>query len=384
VRKLTKKGRILTFGLIAAILWALTGCRTGFFYRQAIRGQLQIISLQRPIENVLNDSDTSPTLRSQLELVLELRDFAENELFLPANSNYLNYADLQRPYVVWNVYAAPSYSLVDKTWWYPFVGSLSYRGYFSEKSADEYAGYLEKKGFDVYTSGVEAYSTLGWFKDPVLNTFIDQDEAYIAETLFHELAHRKLFVDGDTEFNEAFATAVEREGVRRWLTGRGNKPAYQQYQVHLDREREFTKMVLAARSKLEEVYDPFDGERPNPSASQWQLQKQAVIAQLRSEYGEFKSRWDGYEGYDAWIARDLNNAQLNTISTYYRLVPAFQQLLAEQKGDMEQFYRSVKELSRQPEESRKRDLQELKSRVLDFPSSTNQPRAAVMSVEKSR
>lgn len=384
MRKLTKKGRILTFGLIAAILWALTGCRTGFFYRQAIRGQLQIISLQRPIENVLNDSDTSPTLRSQLELVLELRDFAENELFLPANSNYLNYADLQRPYVVWNVYAAPSYSLVDKTWWYPFVGSLSYRGYFSEKSADEYAGYLEKKGFDVYTSGVEAYSTLGWFKDPVLNTFIDQDEAYIAETLFHELAHRKLFVDGDTEFNEAFATAVEREGVRRWLTGRGNKPAYQQYQVHLDREREFTKMVLAARSKLEEVYDPFDGERPNPSASQWQLQKQAVIAQLRSEYGEFKSRWDGYEGYDAWIARDLNNAQLNTISTYYRLVPAFQQLLAEQKGDMEQFYRSVKELSRQPEESRKRDLQELKSRVLDFPSSTNQPRAAVMSVEKSR
>lgn len=206
--------RLLGLGLLLGALLE-TGCQTAGYVSQVIRGQHQIWKRQEPIDTLLASEETSPALKHQLALVLQLRRFAEHELKLPANGHYLRYADLQRRFVVWNVYAAPEFSLTPKSWWYPVVGSLDYRGYFSEEKARAHAAELRARGFDTYVGGVTAYSTLGWFRDPVLNTFIHEPEADLADLLFHELAHQRLFIPGDTEFNEAFATAVAEEGTRR-------------------------------------------------------------------------------------------------------------------------------------------------------------------------
>src|SRR5262245_50615476 len=188
------------------------GCETASYYGQAIGGQWEIVRGGETSAILLADADTPEALKGKLRVVLQLREFAEKELKLPVDGHYECYADLGRRYVVWNVHGAPEFSLEPKSWWYPVVGRLKYRGYFSEAKAQRYARQLEAEGLDVYVAGVEAYSTLGWFKDPVLNTFLNHDEVDVAETLFHELAHQRLFVRGDTDFDEAFATAVAQEG----------------------------------------------------------------------------------------------------------------------------------------------------------------------------
>src|SRR5262245_58234042 len=218
--------------LLAGVLclpW-LAGCGTVGYYAQAIRGQCQILHRQEPIARLLQDTNTPPRLRQRLELVLRLREFAERDLGLDANGHYRHYADLRRPFAVWNVYAAPEFSLKAKAWWYPVVGRLEYQGYFDEAKARRYASRLATDGYDVYVGGVPAYSTLGWFRDPVLNTFVFDDDVDLADTLLHELAHQRLFVAGDTDFNEAFATAVAEAGVQRWLRAADDQPALARHQ----------------------------------------------------------------------------------------------------------------------------------------------------------
>jgi len=334
------------------LLWAaLTcGCQTAGYYSQAIHGQCQIIARQKTISKILAAPDTPPPLREKLELVLKLRDFAEHDLKLPTDGHYVRYADLQRRYVVWNVHAAPEFSLESKAWWYPIVGRLKYRGYFSETNAQHYGEGLRTAGFDVYVDGVEAYSTLGWFRDPVLNTFINHEEADLAEILFHELAHHRVFISGDTDFNEAFATAVAAEGVRRWLRSTGNAGASEKYEEELKREREFSQLVMGARRRLEAIYSQSGTNSPLRD------QKQAVLDQLRRDYQTLKARWGGYTGYDHWFAKPINNAQLNTVATYFELVPAFDRLLAAQGGELDKFYAAVNELRRLSKEERRRRL----------------------------
>jgi predicted aminopeptidase len=214
----------------------ISGCHTASYYQQAASGQLEILSKREPIAELLADSQTRPALRDKLQLVLDLREFAEHELRLKTDGHYLLYADLGRRFVVWNVYAAPEFSLEPKKWWYPVVGSLKYRGFFSEEDAKRYGADMAKQGYDVYVGGVDAYSTLGWFKDPVLNTFIHHSPPELAELLFHELAHQRVFAKGDTDFNEAFATAVGEEGVRRWIAAHGDAEMRAQYEVALRRK----------------------------------------------------------------------------------------------------------------------------------------------------
>ena len=240
--------------LAAGLLLVLTGCHSLGYYSQAIRGHFQIVNRTRPIEDVLADPNAPAALKEKLQLVLKLRKFAEKELTLPANGHYLRYRDIGRRFAVWNVYAAPEFSLEAKTWWYPVVGGLKYQGYFAEDKAQRYAAKLEKKGYDVYIGGVQAYSTLGWFRDPVLNTFIHDSEAELADLLFHELAHQRLFVAGDTDFNEAFATAVAQEGVRRWLTTTNSRSALVEYEEELRRKEQFVALVSTARAELESLY----------------------------------------------------------------------------------------------------------------------------------
>ena len=356
--------RLLGLGLLLVVLTG-TGCHTTSYVSQAIRGQHQIWKRQEPIETLLASEKTPPALKHQLALILQLRKFAEHELKLPANGHYLRYADLERRFVVWNVYAAPEFSLTPKSWWYPVVGSLDYRGYFSEEKARAHAAELRARGFDTYVGGVTAYSTLGWFRDPVLNTFIHEPEADLADLLFHELAHQRLFIPGDTEFNEAFATAVAEEGTRRWMESRTNATALAEYRRQSRRTAEFVELVAQARGQLNALYTNASTtlstrvSNPEERPRQLRLEKQRIVEELREGYAELKQRWGGQRDYDVWFSQPLNNAQLNTVDTYYRLVPMFRGLLRNLNGDLEKFFATVESLRKMKKEERRVHLARL-------------------------
>ena len=316
-----------------------TGCDTTRYYRQAIAGQYQMVARQEKISTLLARTNTPPELRGKLELVLHLREFAEHELHLKTGGHYENYADLERPFVVWNVYAAPEFSVEPKRWYYPVVGKLQYRGFFAEAEARAFAAQLAPEGFDVHVGGVEAYSTLGLFKDPVLNTFLHHAPADLAETLFHELAHQRLFASGDTDFNEAFATAVGEEGARRWLAAHGNAKARADYEVDLRHQDQFIALVMKTRGELKRVYG--DAAGPGDLSVQ-RARKAEVIGKLRLDCEQLKAGWGGYTNYDRWFASPINNARLNTVATYHSLVPAFQQLLVRHGGDLQKFCSEAK------------------------------------------
>jgi predicted aminopeptidase len=368
IRSFKKASRIQKTIIIAAfvlIVFGLSGCETFRFYGQAIKGQYQLIAGQRPIDKLAADSNTEPRLRKQLQLVVDLRGFAEKELKLPVDNHYRKYADVHRPYVVWNVEAAPEFSMEPKSWWYPLVGRLEYRGYFSERAAQHYGDTLRKKSYDVYIGGASAYSTLGWFKDPVLNTFIFDPESDLAETIFHELGHQRVFARGDTDFNEAFATTVGQEGARRWLRAKGDTNAIERYQAELQRNNEFVRLVMNARHELETLYGDERNEagkiksskKPRDiSASELQERKKAIFEQLRNRYAQVKSEWGSNTEYDHFFSRPINNAQLNSVAAYYDLVPGFVQLLKLNGGDLEKFYDAAESLSKKPKKERQQWL----------------------------
>jgi len=323
------------------------------YYFQAIRGEYQILAHRRSIEKLIVDPKTSDKLKQQLQLIQRLRVFAKTELHLPVDGNYAKYADVHRNYVVWDVQAAPPFSLAAKLWWYPFVGRLAYRGYFSEKRAREYGDRLKKEGFDVYVDGVPAYSTLGWFKDPLLNTFIYEPEPDLAELLFHELAHKRVFAAGDTDFNEAYATTVGEEGARRWLLSKGDMDLLKDYGASIARDRQFVHLVMAARERLGKVYGD-----AHATPLEMRREKQRAFDDLLRDYEQLKRQWGGFSGYDDWFAHDVNNAKLNTVANYYDGVPAFERLLETNGGDLEKFHAAVGRLAKESKDQRHRDLGE--------------------------
>lgn len=343
------KRRALRWGawtLAVGLALLLAGCETARFYSQALRGQVQMLTRQRDLDRMIEDPATPTAIREKLTLVLRLRTFAETNLALPVNGHYRRYADLGRPYVVWNVYAAPEFSVEDHTWWYPLVGRLSYRGYFAATNAHRYAAKLAARGLDVYVEGSPAYSTLGWFRDPVLNTFIHYDEAALAELLFHELAHQRLFVSGHTDFNEAFATAVAEAGVRRWLRLANQPDALERWELAQKRQRQFAALALRTRDELDRLYRDSAAASPAPSPISLRTAKQTTLDRFRTAYTQLKSDWQGYSGYDRWMQQPINNAQLNTIATYYELVPLFEAVLHRHHDQFEPFFREIEKLSR--------------------------------------
>lgn len=368
VAKILRRRKSLLPVLLAVVVVAtVSGCRTIGYYAQAAKGQYQIFAHQKPIDKLVADPQTPDTLRKKLELIEQLRAFAKDQLKLPVDGDYLKYADVHREYVVWNVQATPQFSLQPRTWWYPLVGSLEYRGYFSQRGASNYADHIAKKGEDVYVDGVEAYSTLGWFKDPILSTFIKRSEPDMAEVIFHELGHRRVFARGDTDFNEAYATTVGQEGARRWLRSTGNTNLLAKYEIALDRNDQFVHLIMSTRAQLEKVYgDTLDkygkvtaAKKPPLPPAQLKAEKDRVFAQLRSNYAQLKIRWGGYSGYDEWFNTQLNNAQLNTVANYYDFLPAFQRLLELNGGDMEKFYAEVERLSKMDKDQRHQWLRDL-------------------------
>lgn len=341
------------FGILLGLTTLLSGCSSVGYYAQAVKGHCDVVSRQKSCEKLIADTNTPPELQTRLELAGDLCEFAERELGLPSKGAYRRYADLERPYVVWNVYAAPKFSLEPKTWWYPFVGSLDYRGYFTEEAARRYADRLARKGSDAYVEGVEAYSTLGWFKDPLLNTFLHHSEPILAEVLFHELAHQKVFASGDTDFNEAFATVVAKTGVLRWLKANGDDDALALYEAALGRNDAFVRIVQDARLELQQLYERTNGFSDHDEV---EAGKEQVMGQLRGNFEELLAQSDRFAGYEPWFGANLNNAQLNSVATYHDLVPAFDRLLARQDGDLEKFYEVVRGLTKLTETKRHEEL----------------------------
>src|SRR4051812_19564162 len=367
-KKSKRLRKIFLFIALVLVLIAVSGCQTIGFYAQAFRGQYQIFAHEKPIDKLVVDPQTSDRLRQRLELLQSLRGFAASDLHLPVDGHYRKYVDLHRPFVVWNVEAAPEFSLEPKSWWYPLVGRLDYRGYFSKPGASKYADYLRKKGYDVHVGGVEAYSTLGWFKDPILNTFVFEPDADLAEIVFHELGHQRVFARGDTDFNEAFATTVGQEGARRWLQKKGNAKALETYHLAQRHNNDFVQLIARTREKLEKLYgDERNDEgklkaakvRPITDPDELRKRKQAIYAQMQKDYAEVKRSWGGTSEYDQWFAAAVNNAQLNSVAAYYDLVPGFERILTLNGGDLEKFYNEAERLSKMQKKERQQWLRTL-------------------------
>lgn len=333
-------GRYPKILVSAGALLAVAGCTQLGYYAQSVRGQLDIWRREQPIETLIEDPASSPTLREKLALALKAREFASRELGLPQNDSYRRYADLERPYVVWNVYAAPEFSLQPVQWCFAMAGCVSYRGYFAKADADAFAAAAASQGHDVHVGGVPAYSTLGWFADPVLNTFIHYPAAEMARLIFHELSHQVVYVKDDTVFNESFAVTVEREGLRRWLARHGSAQDQQALAQLQDYRKGFLSLIAAYRERLGQLYQ----QRIAPDAMR--ASKRQLFTQMRRDYEALKASWGGYAGYDRWFAQTPNNALLASVSIYTQKVPAFEAMLAENGGDLPKFYAAVKALAR--------------------------------------
>jgi predicted aminopeptidase len=334
-----------------AALLALSGCSTLDYYGHLAVGQAQLLQARQPIAELLADPATDPALKQRLALAQQARRFASASLGLPDNDSYRLYADIQRPFVLWNVFATPEFSLTPELHCFPIAGCVAYRGFYSQGRARGAAALLKQQGLDTYQAGVEAYSTLGWFADPILNSMLRWSDERLVAVIFHELAHQQLYLAGDTAFNESFASFVEQEGLRQWRAEQ-NLPASD---PQGERQREqFSALVLASRARLEQLY------RSDLPAEQMRTGKQAEFARLRQHYAELREReWGGVGRYDGWINAPLNNAKLLPFGLYEQWIPAFAALFAQAGGNWAQFYRRVEALAQLPAAERELALQRL-------------------------
>ena len=318
--------------VLAALLF-LAGCESLSYYGQAIGGHFKLMSQARPIDTWLTDPGTPPDLKTRLETARDIREFASRELHLPDNASYTTYADLNRRFAVYNVFAAPKFSVDPKPECFPFTGCVAYRGFFSEKDAQRYAGKLRAEGYDVYVGGVLAYSTLGWFDDPLLSTFIRYPDAQVARLVFHELAHQLVYAKGDTTFNESFAVTVEDEGVRRWLEAQGRTADLADFRAAQARKRELAARIKETRERLRAIYAT-------------KLTPEQMAERKKEEFDRLRAL------YPTFVPAEPNNAFLVSIALYNEYLPAFERLLAE-SGSLDAFYTRVRQLAH--ESRRERD-----------------------------
>lgn len=329
------RNRVITVaGLALAILFMhLQGC----YYVQAMHGHMEVMQSRRPLSEILADPAAPADLKERLLLVQEARQFAVDELDLPDNGSYRSYADLERDYVVWNVFAAPEFSLGPKRWCFPVAGCVAYRGYFSRDAAEDQAEKLRQSGFDVAVGGVAAYSTLGRFDDPVLNTMMHWNETHLVATLFHELAHQLLYVKGDTQFNESFASAVADVGIRRWLAERGGETAVEAHRASRVLRREMLEIIESRRGDLSELYASGLPE------SEMRRRKKAIFDRLDRELSALMAM-RAPEAAEVYVPPD-NNATLVSYALYDGWADAFRSLFEECGRDLPCFYGRSRELA---------------------------------------
>jgi predicted aminopeptidase len=335
---------------VVAMVLALGGCSTLEYYLQAVQGHFDVMQRRQAISDKLAQPDTPEALRERLARVLVIRDFASRELALPDNGSYRSYADLGRPFVLWNVFAAPEFSVLPKESCFPFAGCVTYRGFYSEEAARRHAAGLRAGGNDTFVAGVPAYSTLGWFDDPVLSTFVRAPDPELARLIFHELAHQVAYVRGDTVFNESFAVAVEEEGMRRWLAREGQASQRADWDAYRLRRRDFLALVARYRERLGQLYTQRGFQALDPEARR--AAKRGMLEDMRRDYQATKGSWGGFSGYDRYFGEELNNALLAVVAAYSQWVPAFAAMIARNGGDMGAFYRDVRELAGLAEDER--------------------------------
>jgi predicted aminopeptidase len=312
----------------------------GCYLWESAQGQLALMSKREPIARVLKDASTPAALRAQLEAVTSIRNFASRTLGLPDNGSYRSYADVGRPYVVWNVVAAPEFSVDAKQWCYPIVGCVAYRGYFVQRKARSFAAKLHREGLDVSVGGVAAYSTLGHFDDPILNTMVSWNDIELAAIVFHELTHQLLYVAGDASFNEALATTVEEEGLRRWLQAEGRNSDLAEHLVQRKHYLEVVDLLRRTRAELRTLYESGIDEEL------MRARKRAILGGMRETYARLKAEWGGPAPFESWFAGEINNAHLASVATYYDCVPGFERELAAVGGDLAAFYRRAQKLAK--------------------------------------
>ena len=316
----------------------LTGCSTAKYYSHAVVGHLQLTTGLTPIRKVIKQDETNKELRRQLELVTELREFAENKLSLNVGKAYSKYKHLDRSAAVWVVYAAPAFSTELQTWKYPIVGEYQSRGFFKERMAKEYSAKLHSQGFDVYVGEATAYSTLGWFSDPLLSTLIDDSDEELAETLFHELAHRTYYLKGDTLFNESFATAFAQKSVQLWLKEKGEGKRLEKYRKKLKRRDEFRSLLQETKNELNLIYKNTN----NDSEAILQKHKQDLIQSFKATCIALRKKWNRPKSLESWIDEKVNNAKIAASSVYLLKVPYFNQLWDQANQDPNAYLEMVK------------------------------------------
>jgi len=342
--------RLALVSLLLLLGLAESGCSIGYYW-QASRGQMSIVQGREPVADLLEQAELEPALRARLELSQQVLQFAHTEMLLPDNGSYTTYFDTGHPYVVWNVFAAPEFSLAPQVWCFPVAGCIAYRGYFSEAQARAYADKLATGGADIFVGGVSAYSTLGRFRDPILNTMLSSDDADFIALLFHELAHQLLYVQDDSAFNEGFATAVEYEGLRRWQRARGLQRDMATEANDSRQRQDVMSLLENTRTRLRELYSGALDDNDK------RVRKQAIYSELSAAYERLAQDWQAAgltrRPYGSLFKRGLNNASLGAIATYADYVPAFDQLLEMCAGDLSCFYASARSLGELSPESRR-------------------------------
>jgi len=356
------KKKTLPIALILAT-GLLAGCSTVGYYSQIVSGHMRIVMGKRPLAEVASDETIDDSVKRRLDLAQRARVFGIEQLNLPNNESYTSFYDTGQEYVTWNVVAAKEFSLDPHNWCFPIAGCVSYRGYYAKEDAQAYADGLAEEGLDVTVTGATAYSTLGWFEDPLLNTMLDRSDPSIASLLFHELAHQQLYVGDDSTFNESFASFVEKEGLKQWQKNEqlinpelDQSAMAKELAVRKRRQQQFIALLTNTRDSLVELYE----SSSEPDVMR-QMKKQR-FDQMLVEYEELKASWDGYSGYDQWFDQDLNNARLVAVATYNDYVPAFEVLFKETGGSFDDFYVAALELSKLPLEERTAEMQKLLAR----------------------
>ncbi len=354
---------LLIFSFLLGLITTIAACQSTQYLWQAAKGQWEIIQARQPVAELLQDESLPAATATRLRYVQEVREYAAANLHLPVNGAYAEYADIGRPYVVWNLFVAPALSMQNHTWCYPIAGCVAYQGYFAKDAAAQAAEDWRSQGYDSYVGGVPAYSTLGWFDDPVLNTFLNYDKVSLAALLFHELAHRQLYIAGDTSFNESWATAIEQEAIVQFihdLANQGREPdidlptaLINRYKKRFQDRQIFVQLVTSGIEELRLLYasDLPDGDK--------QLQKQIILRQLQAGYQQAVQEKRVSERYRYWFSNNLNNAKLLTIANYHQWVPGFRHQIQEMQRDWIAFYAWSEKLASEDRQTRDKLLRQL-------------------------
>ena len=346
------RGSLLICALCASAI-LLASCSTSAYYSQAVAGHVKLYAKRKPIEKVLRDEDVSGDLKEKLNKVRKIRAFATAEMKLPDNGSFTGYVELDRRYLAWSVVATPEFSLSPLKWCFPVAGCVSYRGYFNREDADAFAETLREEGYDVSVLPIAAYSTLGWFDDPVLSTFLSWPEQNLAGLIIHELTHAKIYIKDDSVFNESLASVVEHEGVIRWVKSNGNEAQLNAYNDFQKRKAMFAGNVMKYRERLKTVYD--SGAGPDEMRGI----KKTILNEMLEEYRRESATPGTRSEYRQMFYKDLNNAKLASVYTYYDLVPSFRRLLDLKNGNLDEFYAEVNEIGALPKEEREHRLNAL-------------------------